>query len=113
VRFTAAGSQTYPPTKEVETRAYRVVLHLGDTPPQVRRDTKPTRPYITIGTLSFGENWYTGTNLRQLTEKYVSEVGGDAVLNWTIYQTAAMMLPEAGQLYYAIYHLEVIRYTDR
>jgi hypothetical protein len=113
VRFTPAVSETYPPTKEVETRPYRVVLYLGSTPPQVRRDTKPSRPYITVGTLSFGENWYTGKNLDELTEKYVSEVGGDAVLTWSIYQTAAMMLPGAGQFTYAIYYLEVIRYTDR
>jgi len=114
VRFTAAGSQTYSPVKRVEARPYRVVLYLFDKQsPQVRRDTKPTRPYTTVGTLWFSENWYTGKNLDDLTEKYVSEAGGDAVMTLTIYQTAAAMLPGVGNLFYAAYQAEVIRYTDR
>jgi hypothetical protein len=60
-----------------------------------------------------GENWYTVKNLDELTEKYVSEAGGDAVLTFTIYQTAAATLPGVGNLFYAAYEAEVIRYTDR
>lgn len=114
VRFTPVGGETYPPTTSAaETRAYKVVLHLGSQPPQVRREEKPTRPYVTIGTLRFGENWYTGRNLDDLIEKHVPAVGGNAVLTWTIYQTAVAAFPSVGQLYYATYEAEVIRYTDR
>jgi hypothetical protein len=113
VRFTPAGSQTYPPTKEVESQPYRIFLYLSPNSPQVRRDTKPTRPYVTVGTLRFSENWYAGENLDKLMEKHVSEVGGDAVLTWTNYTSAVMVLPGAGNFAYAAYELEVIRYTDR
>ena len=113
VRFTPAGSQIYPPTKEAETRAYKVILYIGDGSPQVRRDTKPTRPYVTIGTLRYSENWYTGDNLDELTNKYVSEAGGDAVLTWTNRTSTVLYLPKVGHFAYAAYELEVIRYTDR
>jgi len=113
VRFTPAGSQTYPPTKEAETRAYKVVLYLSPDSPQVRRDTKPTRPFVMIGTLRYSENWYTGENLDELTKKYVSEAGGDAVLTWTNYTSTVLYLPGVGHFAYAAYELEVIRYTDR
>jgi hypothetical protein len=113
VRFTAAGSQTHPPAKKTETRPYKIVLHLGNQPPQVRRDTKPTRPYVTIGTLRFSKNWYTGKNLDDLCEKYAPEVGGNAVLTWTIYQTTAAVLPGVGNLFHAAYEAEVIWYTDK
>ena len=115
VRFVPAGNQTYTPTKATDIKLYRIVLHTASRPEgTTRRDEKPSRPYITVGKLYFGENWYTGKNLDELTEKYVPEVGGDAVLTWEIFQTAAAFIPGAGPPYtYATYEVEVIRYTDR
>ncbi len=112
VRFVAAGNQKYPPTKETERRAYRVVWHIGNGPEEIRRNEKPTRPYTIIGKLYFGENWYTDKNLDELRSKYVSEVGGDAILTWEVFQTSAAALFEGVNLYYATYEAEVIRYTD-
>jgi len=66
-----------------------------------------------IGKLHFDKNWYTNKNLAELKEKHVQQVGGDAVLTWTIHQTSAAVLFEVGDLYYAAYELEVIRYTDK
>jgi hypothetical protein len=114
VRFVPAGNQTYPPTKATDIKLYRIVLHTASRPEgTTRRDEKPSRPYITVGKLYFGENWYTGKNLDELTEKYVPEVGGDAVLTWEIFQTGAANIPGMGSWYYATYEVEVIRYTDR
>ena len=113
VKFVSAGNQTYPPTKETERRAYRVVWHIGSGQEEFRRNETPTRPYMIIGRLYFGENWYTDKNLEELRNKYVPEVGGDAILTWEVFQTSAAFLFEVGDLYYATYEAEVIRYIDR
>ena len=113
VKFTPAGSLTYPPTDATGIKTYKVVLYLFDDPPKVRREEKPTRPYVVIGKLHFGKNWYTSENLTELEEKHVPQVGGDAVLTFGIHQTAAAFLPGVGNLFYAAYELEVIRYTDK
>ena len=113
VKFTPAGGQTHSPTTTSRIERYKIVLNLGSSPPEVRRDQKPTRPYVTIGKLWFGENWYTDKNLDELLQRHVPAVGGDAVLTVSIYQTRAAFLFDVGNLYYATYELEVIRYTDR
>ena len=113
VRFTPAGGQTYPPTTASEIELYKIVLNVGSRPPQVRRDQRPTRPYVTIGKLRFAENWYTDKNVEELRERHVPAVGGNAVLTWTIYQTGAAFLERVGNFYYATYEAEIIRYTDR
>jgi hypothetical protein len=112
VRFTPAEGQACSPTEASGIKAYRIVLHLFDRPPQVQRDERPSRPYVMIGRLQFGENWYTNKNLTELTEKHVPEIGGDAVFTVSIHQSAAAVFAGAG-FYYATYELEVIRYTDK
>ena len=77
VKFTPAGSQTYSPTGATGIKTYKVVLYLFDDPPKVRRDETPTRPYVMVGKLQFGKNWYTSQNLTEQEEKHVPQVGGD------------------------------------
>jgi hypothetical protein len=113
VKFTPAGSLTYPPTDATGIKTYKVVLYLFDDPPKVRRDEKPTRPYVMIGKLHFGKNWYTSQNLAELEKKHVPQVGGDAVLTWSNHQRGAAVIPGVGTFSYAAHELEVIRYTDK
>jgi len=113
VKFTPAGSLTYPPTDATGIKTYKVVLYLFDDPPKVRRDEKPTRPYVVIGKLQFGKNWYTSENLTELEEKHVPQVGGDAVLTWSNHQRGAAVIPGVGTFSYAAHEAEVIRYTDK
>jgi len=113
VKFIPAGSQTYSPTDATRIKTYKVVLYLFDDPPKVRRDEKPTRPYVVIGKLQFGKNWYTSENLTELEEKHVPLVGGDAVLTWSNHQIGAAFIPGVGTFSYAAHEAEVIRYTDK
>jgi hypothetical protein len=118
VEFVPAGAERYPPTDVKEVRPFENVVHYPGTSDETRLFGSPTRPYIKIGELRFGEAWYSSSNIRELSNMHVPRVGGDAVLVQNFYQTAAAMMkdPDSGNfinLYRASIVQEVIRYTDR
>jgi|ERR1700690_176947 hypothetical protein len=121
VEFIPAGTERYTPTdvKEVwPLKTHKIILHYPGLPDLIRRDEKPARPYVEIGELRFGENWYYEGNIMELVNTHVPRVGGDAVLVYHAYQTAAanMKSPDSGKfqnVYYQSIVLEVIRYIDR
>lgn len=118
VEFLPTGAERYPPTDVKEVWRFKMILHWPGQPDLIPRDEKPARPYVKIGELRFGENWYYDSNIMELANTHVPRVGGDAVLVYHAYQTASAMMksPDSGKfkdVYYQSMVLEVIRYTDR
>ena len=66
VEFVPAGAERYTPTDLKEVRLFKMLLHFPGTPDLIRRDERPARPYVRIGELRFGENWYYDTNIMEL-----------------------------------------------
>jgi len=116
VEFTALGSQTFGPTETKEIVRFRNVLHPPGEPERVLSETgKPTRPYVEIGELKFGLNWYYSSNIQELINTHVPRVGGDAVLVYHAHSGGATARDTkmGRQAFYQSIVLEVIRYTDR
>jgi len=118
VEFVPAGAEQYPPTDVEEVKRFKNVLYWLGEADLIRGDEKPARPYIKIGELRFGEDWYYSSNIAELVNTHVPEIGGDAVLVYHAYQiaNAVMTNDETGasaQVFYQSIMLEVIRYTDR
>jgi len=116
VEFTALGSERYGPTDAKDIVRFRNVLHHPGEPDSVLSEVgKPTRPYVKIGELKFGLNWYYSSNIRELINTHVPRVGGDAVLVYHAYSGGAtgMDLKRGQQVFYQSIVVEVIRYTDR
>lgn len=116
VEFVPAGSERYPSTETSEVVRFRNVLQYPGEPESVLSEPgKPTRPYVEIGVLKFGLDWYYSSNIRELINTHVPRVGGDAVLVYHAYPggAAAMDVERGEQIYYQSIVVEIIRYTDR
>jgi len=116
VEFVPTGSERYPSTETSEIVRFRNVLHYPGEPERVLSEIgKPTRPYVKIGELKFGLDWYYSSNIRELVNTHVPRVGGDAVLVYHAYSggATAMNVKLGAQIFYQSIVLEVIRYTDR
>ena len=118
VEFIPTGAERYPPTDVEEVKRFKNVLHWTGQPDSIRGDEKPARPYVQIGQLRFGENWYYSSNISELINTRVPEIGGDAVLVYHAYQTSSAMMKNENtgvfeDVYFQSIVLEVIRYTDR
>lgn len=116
VEFVPARSEPYPPTDAKNVVRFKNLLHWPGKPDLVRGDAQPTRPYVRVGELRFGESWYHASNIKEIVDTHVPRVGGDAVLVYHAYQrSVAQVQGEGGKpedVYYQSIVLEVIRYTD-
>jgi len=116
VEFVPEGSERYSPTETRDIVRFRNVLQYPGEPERALSEVgSPTRPYVKIGELKFGLNWYYSSNIRELMNAHVPRVGGDAVLVYHAYPggAAAMDIKQGAQIFYQSIVLEVIRYTDR
>jgi len=119
VEFLPASAERHPPTSTEDVKRYRNVVRYKGEPDSIRSDEKPTRPYVRVGELRFGLDWYYSSNIRELINLHVPRVGGDAVLVYYAYPggaAAQMKNAETGQMIDVFYQsvvLEVIRYTDK
>ena len=118
VEFAPATAQRYPPTDVKEVRRFKIILHLPGRPERIREAETPSRPYVNVGELRFAENWYSDTTVTDLIKTHVARVGGDAVLIYRIYQTAAATVknPDTGSMEALVYGrivCEVIRYSEQ
>ncbi len=118
VEFVPAGAEQYPPTDVEDVKRFKNVLYWLGEADLIRGDEKPARPYIKIGELRFGEDWYYSSNIAELVNTHVPEIGGDAVLVYHAYQIASAVMTNdetgaSAQVFYQSIMLEVIRYTDR
>ncbi len=116
VEFVPAGSEQYPPTETREVVRFKNVVQYPGEPERVLSETgKPTRPYVKVGELKFGLNWYYSSNIRELINTHVPRVGGDAVLVYHAYPGGATGInaKRREQVFYQSIVVEAIRYTDR
>ncbi len=117
VEFVPAGPEVYPPTDTKDVVRFKNVLSWPGKPDLVRGDQQPTRPYVRVGELRFGEGWYYSSNIKDLVDTHVPRVGGDAVLVYHAQQTSVAQVRGAGgdpeDVYFQSIVLDVIRYTDR
>src|SRR6266571_3169518 len=103
VEFVPAGSERYPSTETSDVVRFRNVLQYPGESERVLSETgKPTRPYVKIGEVKFGLNWYYSSNIRELINTHVPRVGGDAVLVYHAYPggAVAMNFKRGEQVYY-------------
>jgi hypothetical protein len=114
--FVPAGTERYSPTDTKDVVRFKNLLHWPGKPDLARGDAQPTRPYVRVGELRFGEGWYHSSNIQELVDTHVPRVGGDAVLVYHAYQrSVAQVQGEGGSpedVYFQSIVLEVIRYTD-
>lgn len=117
VEFVPAGPEGYPPTDTKDVVRFKNVLHWPGEPDVVKGTAEPTRPYVRLGELRFGENWYYSSNIKELVDTHVPRVGGNAVLVYHANQTGVAQARLDGgkpeDVYFQSIVLEVIRYTDR
>lgn len=122
VEFVPADTKRYPPTHTKDVKRYRNVSHYSknsEVLSEVLTDEKTTRPYVRVGELRFGLNWYYSSNIKELIDTHVPRVGGDAVLVYHAYDggAAALVRDETTgkmkNVFYQSIMVEVIRYTDK
>lgn len=118
VEFVPADTKRYPATRAKDVKRYRNVVHYSGKS-EIRTDEKPTRPYVRVGELRFGLNWYYSSNIKELIDTHVPRIGGDAVLVYNAYDggAAALVKDDATgkmkNVFYQSIVVEVIRYTDK
>jgi len=118
VKFVPVNNERYSPTNVTDVKRYKNILRSPGLKDLIRGDENPIRPYKIIGKMYLGENWYYSKNIKELIDKHVPLVGGDAVLTYEAMQTKSAIVKdsETGQFvnaYYQSITLEVIRYTER
>lgn len=89
IHFESMTDKIYAPTKIENLEAFQIINHFKGHEDEISKKESPSQAYDIIGIITFGEEWYFGSMLDGLLKQKVEEVGGDAILTYEMFQTAA------------------------
>jgi hypothetical protein len=117
--FTPSDTTEYPPTGTNPIEVFKIIKTFPGLSDKVLKDEKPTRPYVVIGEVHFEKDWYgEEEEIQQLFDKYVPQIGGDAILQYVMHIEKSVPLKKRFEddlriWYRAELEIDVIRYTDK
>lgn len=117
IKFEKAVDKEYEATKITKVEMYKIVGHFKGQDPKVKKDGRPTRHYIVLGTLRFPKRWYYSSTIHNYIIDKMSEVGAHAILEYHTYQDSAMIRKnevtgEMLNVYRMRIEAKLIRYTN-